>query len=51
MPGKRNQYVPETDYNAYLGKLDARCTVFPNLDDAELQNSYGVMGADALLKT
>jgi len=22
-----------------------------NLDDIELQNSYGVMGADALLKT
>ena len=51
VPGKRNQYVPETDYNAYIGKLAARCTVYPNLDDAELQNSYGVMGADELLKT
>lgn len=51
VPGKRNQYVPETDYNAYIGKLAARCTVFPNLSDAELQNSYGAMGADALLKT
>ncbi|KMY49235.1 phage tail assembly chaperone [Peribacillus loiseleuriae] len=50
VPGKRNQFTPETDYNAYLGKLAARCTVFPNLNDAELQTSYGVMGADALLK-
>jgi hypothetical protein len=51
IPGKRNQFTLETDYNLYLGKLAARCTAYPNLDDAELQNSYGVMGADALLKT
>ncbi len=50
IPGKRNQFIPETDYNQYIGKLAARCTVFPNLNDAELQNSYGAMGADALLK-
>lgn len=51
IPGKRNQYTQEIDYNLYLGKLAAKCTVFPNLDDAELQNSYGVMGSHALLKT
>lgn len=50
IPGKRNQFTMDTDYNLYLGKLAAKCTVFPNLDDAELQNSYGVMGSDALLK-
>jgi hypothetical protein len=50
VPGKRGQFTQETDYNLYLGKLGARCTVFPNLNDAELQNSYGVMGSDALLK-
>ncbi|AEG59591.1 phage tail assembly chaperone [Desulforamulus ruminis] len=50
VPGKRNIYTPETDYNQYLGRLAAQCTVFPNLNDAELQNSYGVMGADTLLK-
>lgn len=49
-PGKRNQFTAETDYNLYLGKLAAKCTAFPNLNDAELQNSYGVMGDDALLK-
>lgn len=51
VPGKKNMYTPETDYNLYLGKLAVTCTVFPNLNDAELQNSYGVMGADVLLKT
>ena len=48
--GRKGQYTQETDYNVYLGKLAANCTVFPNLNDAELQDSYGVMGADALLK-
>jgi hypothetical protein len=51
VPGKRGQFTQETDYNQYLGKLAADCTTFPNLNDVELQNSYGVMGADALLKT
>lgn len=50
VPGKRNQYTQETDFNLYVGKLAAMCTVYPNLDDVELQNSYGVMGADSLLK-
>lgn len=50
VPGKKGQYTQQTDFDLYLGKLAARCTVFPNLDDAELQNSYGVMGSDALLK-
>lgn len=51
IPGKKNQYQPETDFNKYLGLLAVECTVFPNLNDVELQNSYGVMGADSLLKT
>lgn len=50
IPGRKNQYTQEIDYNLYLGKLAARCTVFPNLNDKELQDSYGVMGADTLLK-
>lgn len=50
VPGKRGQYTQETDYNQYLGKLAARATVFPNLNDQGLQDSYHVMGADALLK-
>lgn len=48
--GKKGAFLPETDYNAYVCKLAARCTVFPNLNDKELQDSYHVMGAEDLLK-
>lgn len=41
----------ETDYALYLGRLAAACVVTPDLDDAALQDSYGVMGSDVLLKT
>lgn len=51
IPGKKNQYQKETDYDMYLGKLAVACTVFPNLNDKDLQDSYKVMGAEALLKT
>ena len=47
----RKSCAKETDYDLYLGKLAVACTVFPNLNDKELQDSYKVMGADALLKT
>lgn len=50
IPGKKNQYQKETDYDMYLGKLAVACTVFPDLNNKELQDSYKVMGADALLK-
>lgn len=49
-PGKRGQFTQETDYNKYVGLLATTCTVYPNLNDKELQDSYGVMGADSLLK-
>lgn len=47
---KRNQYQNEIDTNKYIGLLAAACTIYPNLSDAALQDSYGVMGADELLK-
>lgn len=50
VPGKKNQFTKELDSDAYVGKLAVACTVFPNLNDAGLQDSYHVMGADALLK-
>lgn len=50
VPGKRNQYQRELDTDKYLGLLAVACTVFPNLNDKELQDSYKVMGGDALLK-
>jgi hypothetical protein len=48
--GKKGQYTQETDFNLYLGKLASECTAYPNLNDKALQDSYHVMGADALLK-
>lgn len=50
IPGKKNQYQRETDYDMYLGKLAVACTVFPDLNSATLQESYHVMGGEALLK-
>lgn len=50
VPGKKNVFQPTTDYDAYLTSLAVECTKFPNLHDAELQSSYGVMGANELLK-
>ena len=50
VPGKRGQYNQETDTDKYIAKMCVACTVFPNLNDAELQDSYGVKSADALLK-
>ncbi len=50
VPGKKGMMVPETNYTAYLTALAVKCTVFPNLHDKELQDSYGVMEATALLK-
>lgn len=50
VPGKYGQYTQETDFEKYLGLLAAKCVVSPNLNAAELQDSYGVMGADVVLK-
>jgi len=50
VPGKKNMYMPETDYDAYLAKLAVKCVKYPTLNNAELQNSYGVMGEVALLQ-
>jgi len=48
--GERGQPISETDISLYLGRLAARCTVFPDLNDKELQDSYAVMGTDNLLR-
>ena len=48
--GKRGQYTQETDTDKYIAKMCVNCIVYPNLNDAELQDSYGVMGAEELLK-
>lgn len=48
--GKRGQFNQETDTDKYIAKMCVACTVYPNLNDAELQDSYGVKGGEALLK-
>ena len=50
IPGKRGQYNMETDTDKYLAKLCVACTVYPPLNNAELQDSYGVKSGEALLK-
>ena len=48
--GKRGQFNQETDTDKYIGKMCVSCVVYPDLNNAELQDSYGVKSADALLK-
>ena len=48
--GKLGQFTMETDYDLYLGKLAAQCTVSPNLNDSQFQDRVVVMGSDKLLK-
>ena len=38
------------DVSLYLARLAAACVVKPDLEDAGLQRSWGVLGADALLR-
>lgn len=47
--GRKGQTTQEFDSAAYTAKLAARCTVFPNLNDGELQQSYHANGADNLI--
>lgn len=49
--GRKGQYTQEFDGNAYQTKIAVRCTVFPDLNDAALQDSYEAMGAEQLLVT
>ncbi|WP_144511605.1 phage tail assembly chaperone [Bacillus sp. FJAT-22090] len=50
VPGKKNMFQPTTDFDAYLATLAVRCTLFPDLHNKELQDSYKVMDAESLLK-
>ncbi|WP_410769579.1 phage tail assembly chaperone [Fontibacillus sp. BL9] len=40
----------DTNSEEYLAKMVVASVVFPNLKDADLQKSYGVMGSDKLLR-
>ena len=48
--GKPNVFRPKVDMEKYQTKMVCAAIVSPNLNDAELQNSYGVMSAEELIK-
>ncbi len=50
VPGKKNQYTQEFDANEYVDVLTAACVVYPDLNNAELQDSYGVKTPHELLE-
>ena len=50
IPGKPNMYRNKIDASAYISKMLAASVVFPDLLNAELQDSYGVKEPEDLLK-
>ncbi len=48
--GQNHGQTEKFDPNRYMIQLAAACTVYPDLENAELQDSYGVHTAPALLK-
>ena len=46
----KGQFIPELNHEEYIAKLVAASVQFPNLKDVELQKSYGVFGAEELLR-
>lgn len=50
VPGRKHMFHPETDVDLYTTRQVAACVVFPDLNSAQLQDSWGVVGAEALLK-
>ena len=48
--GKPNQYRQKVDMNLYQAKLICAAVVSPDLNNTELQNSYGVMCPEDLIK-
>ena len=50
VPGRRGQHQPETNIELYLARMAAACTVYPDLMDATLQDSYNVKTPEDLLR-
>ncbi|KKO50970.1 phage tail assembly chaperone [Paenibacillus sp. DMB20] len=48
--GKNGIFTPEVDPNEYMSKLIVASVTFPDLKNSELQKSYGVLGAESLLR-
>ena len=47
--GKKNQFTQKLDTYEFQSMVCARCTVFPDLNNAELQNSWGVVTPEELV--
>ncbi len=47
--GKPNMFRPKVDTRKLVAKMITASVVFPNLNDTELQNSYGVVTPEDLL--
>ena len=49
VPGKKGQYTQQLDTYTFQAKVAARCTVFPDLNNAALQNAWGVAKPEELI--
>lgn len=49
VPGKKNQVTTQLDSYAFQAKICVACTVFPTLNDAQLQDDWDVKTPEALL--
>lgn len=49
LPGKKGVLIPETDQTLFMTKLTVASIKYPDLHNAELQDSYGVKSAEELL--
>lgn len=47
--GKPNLYRPKLNTDLYLKKIAVRCIIYPDLNNKQLQDSYGVMCAEDLI--
>lgn len=50
VPGRKGLSIPEMDSNLYTLKLATASIKFPDLNNKELQDSYGAMGPEELLQ-
>lgn len=51
VPGKRGQFTQKVDVPQYQAKIAVKCTVFPDLNNIELQDSYDVKKAEDLISS
>lgn len=49
-PSNKKMLIPETDHALFITKVTAATIKYPDLNNAELQDSYGVKSAEELLR-